>query len=218
MAEIIVFEGTDGCGKQTQSTLLYNYLKEKGKNVRLQSFPNYESTSSSLVKLYLNGDFGSDINCLDAYQTSTLYAVDRLYTMHTLKEFLKSDGYLILDRYVESNMIHQASKIKDKNLKDKYLDWIYNFEYEVLKLPKPTKTFFLNMPVDFSIKLKTERNINKAGLKNDIQEKDNEHLIKAYNNGLYIAEKYKFSKIDCVENDRIKSIEEIHSEIISLLD
>lgn len=215
--EIIVFEGTDGSGKQTQSTRLVNYLKQKGKKVVLQSFPNYESPSSALVKLYLNGDFGESVNCLDAYQTSTLFAVDRLYTMKKLMSKLSDDTILILDRYVESNMIHQASKIDNEKEREDFLNWVYNFEFNVLKLPKPTKTIFLDMPFECSIKLKKERNLNKSGTEKDIQELDENHLKKAYNSAKYVSKKYKWIEISCAENNEIKSIEQIGREILKKL-
>lgn len=215
--EIIVFEGTDGSGKQTQSTKLVEYLKAHGKKVVLQSFPNYESPSSTLVKLYLNGDFGDDVNCLDAYQTSTLFAVDRLYTMKKLLKTLSDDTVLILDRYVESNMIHQASKIDDKQERDKFLNWVYDFEFNVLKLPKPTKTIFLDMPFECSIKLKKERNLNKSGTEKDIQELDENHLKRAYNSAKYVSKKYNWIEIRCEKNGQIKTIEQIGEDVLKAL-
>lgn len=215
--EIIVFEGTDGSGKQTQSTRLVKFLKESGKKVVLQSFPNYESPSSALVKLYLNGDFGESVNCLNAYQTSTLFAVDRLYTMKKLLPKLSDDTILILDRYVESNMIHQASKIDDEKSRDEFLEWVYDFEFNVLQLPKPTKTIFLDMPLECSLKLKKERNINKSGTEKDIQELDENHLRKAYNSAKYVSKKYNWIEISCAEHGEIKSIEQIGNEILKIL-
>lgn len=215
--QIIVFEGTDGSGKQTQSLRLVEHLKNLGKKVVMQSFPNYNSPSSTLVKLYLNGNFGEDVNCLDAYQTSVLFAVDRLCTMKELCEKLSDDTILVLDRYVESNMIHQASKIDDEKNREEFLNWIYNFEFNILKLPKPTKTIFLDMPFEYSIKLKKERNINKSGTEKDIQELDENHLKKAYNLAKYVSKKYNWIEVSCVKNNQIKSIQEIGNEIINIL-
>ena len=97
---IIVIEGTDGSGKKTQTELLYKYLKEQGENVILQSFPNYESASSAPVKMYLNGELGENANCLDAYATSALFAVDRVCTWQKLKEAYENGATIIFDRYV----------------------------------------------------------------------------------------------------------------------
>lgn len=215
--EIIVFEGTDGSGKQTQAKKLADFLKKSNKNVIMQSFPNYASPSSALVKMYLNGEFGEDVNCLDAYQTSVLFSVDRLYTMKKLLKNLDENSVLILDRYVESNMIHQASKIDDEKVREEFLNWIYNFEFNILKLPKPTKTIFLNMPVEYSLKLKKERNLNKSGTEKDIQELDENHLKRAYNTAKYVSKKYNWLEINCVENNQIKSIQQIGNEIIKAL-
>ena len=49
MAKLIVIEGTDASGKQTQSELLYEYFKKENTKVTKLCFPDYESPSSSLV-------------------------------------------------------------------------------------------------------------------------------------------------------------------------
>ena len=128
---VIVIEGTDGSGKQTQTELLFNYFKGLGKDVLRQSFPNYESDSAVLVKKYLNGDFGG-LNSLSPKQSSVFFSVDRLCTMLKYKEFLAKGGILLLDRYVSSNILHQASKIDDENVRNEFISWLEKFEYEDL--------------------------------------------------------------------------------------
>lgn len=213
---IIVIEGTDGSGKQTQTELLFDYLKKHGKNVKRQSFPNYESDSSVLVKKYLNGDFGG-LNSLTPMQSSVFFSVDRLCTMLNYKEFLQNNGVLLLDRYVSSNILHQASKIENENERKNFITWLENFEYTDLKLPKPDKTFFLDMRPDLSKKLREARGELKAGTKKDIHEANSEYMQKCYNLGLEIAKEKSWEIIKCYDNDRIKTIEEIHNEIIKLL-
>lgn len=216
--KIIVIEGTDGSGKKTQTELLYKYLKEQGKNVILQSFPNYESASSAPVKMYLNGELGENANCLDAYATSTLFAVDRVCTWQKLKEAYKNGATIIFDRYVESNMLHQAGKIENKKERNKFVKWLDKFEFETLNLPRPDKIFFLDVPTEISKKLANERQELKAGTKKDIHEQDEQHLIHAYNAGKEVAKKYKWTTISCVdENNNLKPIETIHEEIKKLL-
>ena len=211
---IIDIEGTDGSGKQTQTRLLKEHLESLGKKVLLISFPNYDSNSSMPVKMYLNGEIGEDVNCLDGYQTSTLYAVDRLITMSKVN--LKLYDYILFDRYVPSNMIHQSTKIENDLLVDSFLEWLEDFEYGKLKLPKPDVTLFLDMPPEASIKLARARQDYKSGTEKDIHEKDYYHLIKAFSRARYVAEKFEWITINCV-NKEIKTIDEIHKEILTKL-
>jgi len=215
---IIVIEGTDGCGKQTQTERLYNRLISDGYNVLRQSFPHYESPSSAPVKMYLGGEFGDTDKCLDAYQASTLFAVDRLCTYNkSLKTFYEKGGIIIFDRYVPSNMIHQAGKIDDETEINKYLDWLDDLEYSTLKLPRPNKVLFLDVPVEVSIKLAHERAELKAGVKKDIHENNSEHLSNAYKSGKFVANKYNWDIINCVENSNLRSIDEIHEDIYNII-
>ncbi len=214
MGYIIVIEGTDGSGKQTQSIKLYERLKTEGYNVVRQSFPNYESNSSAPVKMYLGGELCKSASELDAYQTSALFAVDRLCTyMKELKDHYDAGGIIILDRYTQSNMLHQAGKIHDKVERDKFLGWLDTFEFEELKLPRADKVIFLDVPPEVSMRLANEREGLKAGTKQDIHEQDSSHLIDAYNSGKYVADKYGWTTISCVENNNLKTIEKISEEI-----
>ena len=214
MGYIIVIEGTDGSGKQTQSIRLYERLKSEGYNVMCQSFPNYESNSSAPVKMYLGGELCEKASDMDAYQTSSLFAVDRLCTyMKDLKSHYDAGGIIILDRYTQSNMLHQAGKIHDRYERDKFLDWLDNFEFNELKLPRADKVIFLDVPPKVSMKLARERAGLKAGTKQDIHEQDSNHLIDAYNSGKYVSSKYNWDVISCVEKDNLKTIEQIGENI-----
>ena len=211
---LFVIEGTDGSGKQTQTKLLAEKLNKKNFNVVTQSFPNYESQSSAPVKMYLNGDFGENANSLNAYQASSLYAVDRLCTMKILRQKLNKKDILIFDRYVESNLIHQACKINNMEEREKFINWLLSYEYEVLNLPKPKLVFFLNMPPKQSIQLAHAREELKAGTSKDIHEKDKNYLMQAYNTGIEVARIQGWTIIDCVnQNGEIKSPEQINDEI-----
>lgn len=219
MGYIIVIEGTDGSGKQTQSVKLYEKLKIQGYNVMRQSFPNYDSNSSAPVKMYLGGELCERASDMDAYQTSSLFAVDRLCTyMKDLKLHYDAGGIIILDRYTQSNMLHQAGKIHDVVERDKFLEWLDKFEFEELKLPRADKVIFLDVPPEVSMRLANERAGLKAGTKQDIHEQDSNHLIDAYNSGKYVAKKYNWTVIDCTNDSKIKTIEEIHNLICKSLD
>lgn len=212
---IIDIEGTDGCGKKTQTMLLKEYLEKKGKKVVLISFPNYESNSSAAVKMYLNGEIGNTgKDCLDGYQTSTLYAVDRLITMSKIN--VEDYDYVLFDRYVPSNMIHQSTKVESDLYVDSFLEWLEEFEYGKLKLPRPDKILFLDMPVECSSELAKKRMELKSNTTKDILEQDETHFKKAYVRAKYVAEKFNWITIPCFDKS-LKSIDEIHKEILTKL-
>ena len=215
---LIVFEGVDASGKQTQCEAYYNYLKEKGMDVMRISFPDYESQSSALVKMYLGGEFGDNANDISPYAASSFYAVDR-YASYKTKwgKHLEEGKIIIADRYVTSNMIHQAAKLENKSEKDAFLDWVYDFEYEKMGLPKPDEVLFLDMPPRFARELMANR-ANKITneAEKDIHEKDFSHLEKAYENAKYVADKFNFKTIKCA-TDSVRPIKEISEEIIKTL-
>ena len=211
----VVIEGTDGCGKKTQSEKLLARLKNMGVNCIRQSFPNYDSESSGPVKMYLNGDFG-DSKSLTAKQANALFAVDRLCTMQQLKSHIENGGSIIFDRYVSSTMLHQAASIDNEKELDEFLDYVDQFEYGVLGLPRPDIVFFLDVPVEISQKLANARAELKSGTSKDIHESDSTHLQNAYRSGKYVANKYGWEVISCVDQDgNLKSIEEIGDAIYS---
>lgn len=215
--KFIVIEGTDGSGKKTQARILCEKLNEAGINCIVQSFPNYDSPACTPVKMYLNGEFG-DIGCLDAYQANSLYAVDRLCTMMGLKDHIENGGSIVFDRYVESTMLHQAALIENQEERDKFLDYVNDFEFGKLKLPKPDLVIFLDVPVEVSKKLADSRGEYKSGNKKDILEQDISHLTKAYNSGKYVANKYGWTQISCLnESGNLKSIEEISNNIFEVV-
>lgn len=215
---IIIESGSDASGKATQTEKLYERLLNEGYNINKVEFPNYDSESSALVKMYLRGDFGTKPSDVDPYVSSTFYAADRYASFKTgWEDFYNKGGIVIADRYTTSNMVHQASKI-DIEDRDKYLDWLFDYEFNMYKIPKPDCVIFLDVPIDFSKKLMENRKNKFTGEdKKDIHESDMEYLEKSYNNALYIADKYNWKKINCVENNKLRSIDSIHEEIYTLV-
>ena len=212
---IIDIEGTDGCGKKTQTDLLFNYLTQKGYKVKKISFPNYESNSSALVKMYLNGEFGESANDINGYQASVLYAVDRFATMSKIN--VNDYDFVLFDRYVPSNMIHQSTRIKEEKELEEFLNWIDDFEYGKLALPKPDKTLFLDVPIEISMQMARARENLKNGESKDIHERDDNHLVNAYSKAKYVANKFNWVVVDCFNGETIKTIDEIHQDILTKL-
>lgn len=215
---IIIESGSDASGKATQAQKLYNRLVSEGYNVRKVTYPNYDSDSSALVKMYLNGDFGSNPNDVNPYVASTFYAVDRYASYKKeWEEFYKNGGIIIADRYTTSNMVHQAVKM-DKEERDKFLNWLWDLEFNIYKLPKPNCVIFLDMPLEVSQELMKNRANKFTGEeKKDIHERNKQYLLNSYNNALYISEKYHWSKVNCTKNGTLRTIEEIHEEIFGKL-
>lgn len=216
--KLIVIEGTDGSGKATQSGLLVNRLKAEGLNVRKVDYPNYQSQSSALVKMYLNGEFGNRPEDVNAYAASAFYAVDRIASYKKeWEEFYLNGGIVIADRYTTSNMIHQAAKLKEQAEKAAYLAWLWDFEFTKCGLPVPDKVIFLAMPPAVSLKLMRGRE-NKNGGSKDIHEQNSEYLADCFTNACDIADTYDWHKVPCSHEGQVKTIEQIHSEIYQIVD
>lgn len=215
---IIIESGSDASGKATQTRKLYERLLAEGYKIKKVEYPNYNSESSALVKMYLRGEFGKNPSDVDPYVASTFYAADRYASFKTdWEEFYNQGGIIIADRYTTSNMVHQASKM-DIEKRDKYLDWLVDYEFNLYKIPEPDCVVFLDVPIDYSKKLMENRRNKFTGeSKKDIHESDIEYLTKSYNNSLYIADKFTWNKIDCVEDDKLRSIDDIHEEVYRLV-
>lgn len=213
--KLYVIEGVDGSGKATQTELLYQALLAEGKPVRKVSFPDYDSPSSSLIKMYLNGEFGTDPQSVNAFATSVFFAVDRFASFRKdWQEFYENGGIIIADRYVTSNLVHQAGKISDAAEKERYIQWLSDLEYNIFGLPMPDCVIFLDMPPAYSLKLRQQRNELKQGLTADIHEADQTYLQNAYENAIGIAKHQEWHTISCVTDDNIRTIEDIHDEIL----
>jgi dTMP kinase len=216
MGKLIVIEGLDGSGKATQSGLLYDVLSANGANVCKVTFPDYESNSSALVKMYLAGEFGAKADDVNAYAASTFYAVDR-YASYKTKwhDFYTGGGVVIADRYTTSNAVHQCSKLP-KEQWDAYLDWLFEFEYKYISIPKPDAVIYLDVDTDISQRL-LEKRYNGDESKRDIHEKDKEYLAHSQAAARYCAEKYGWLTVKCCDNGAMRSIEDIHFDVKTLV-
>lgn len=215
----VIESGVDASGKATQTEKLYKRLIRDQINVLKITFPDYDSISSSLVKMYLNGDFGERAEDVNPYTASTFYAVDRFASYATKwKSFLEEGGIVIADRYVTSNMVYQASKFRDEEEKTKFLEWLWDLEFVKMGLPVPDEVIFLDMNPEVSYELMKNRANKITGMEDlDIHESDHLYLKKTYENALWVADKYNWYKVGCVENNKLKTIDEIHDEIYDMI-
>jgi len=214
MSYVIALDGTDASGKKTQTELLSIYLKDIGYHVRKISFPDYDDDSSMLVRMYLNGAFGSHPDDTNAYAASIFFAADRYasFVRKWKEDYTSENCIILLDRYTSSNAIHQLSKIEEEQEKNDFLTWLYDLEFNKLVLPVPDMTLFLEMPPEVSLKLLQKR-CEQNHITKDIHEADDEFLKKSYQAALFASEKWGWTNILCTDGEEPLTVAEIHEKI-----
>ena len=217
--KIIVVEGTDCSGKETQSKLLEERLNSIGKRCVRFDFPNYESPTGKIIggaylgKPEIGPSFFKEgaVN-VEPHVVCLYYAADRKYAMPEKEKYLNDDYYVILDRYTTSNLAHQGSKIHDKDERFNMYQWIDKLEYWLLGLPKPDKTIFLHVPLENTLELRK----NRKSI--DEHEKSPEYLKRAEESYLELSELYNWDKIECIRNNKLRSVEDINNEIMKIIE
>lgn len=198
----IVIDWIDGSWKKTQVELIKNYLESIWKKVLVLDYPRYWQKSAFMVEKYLNWEYWKEISPKLA---SIFYAIDRFDSMVWLN--FNDYDFVLSNRYVSSNMIHQAWKIDSKDETKEFLDWLCDLEFGIFWIPRPDKVVFLNMPPEFGQKLvlkKEKRDYIKWWEKMDLHEKDLNHLKKAYKKAIEVASMYdEWEIVDCVEDNKI---------------
>lgn len=210
--KLIVLDGIDGSGKSTQFALLTERLTREGAAFRKAVFPRYGEPSSSMIRAYLGGEFGSDPNAVSPYAASTFFFVDRYASYKTdWGDFYNSGGLVLCDRYTTSNAIHQGAKLDGSALAD-YLDWLYDFEFRLMELPKPNIVLYMDVDLDTCLaQIKTRQ--EKTRTRGDIHEIHPDYLAACFAAGKAAAERLGWIKIRCMENGKMRTVEEIHEDI-----
>ena len=213
MGKIMVIDGLDGCGKSTQLSMLDTALKARGIHYRQISFPDYEQPSSALVKMYLGGDLGGSPAAVNAYAASSFYAVDRYasYKCFWEQDYL-NDVPIVAARYTTSNAIHQMTKCPEDEW-DSFLEWLEDYEYNLLGLPRPDLVIFLDMPPEVSQKL-LEKRYDGDAEKKDIHERDRSYLQNCRKAALYVAEKFGWTVIPCSRDGEPLPLQEINDQLL----
>ena len=218
--KLIIIEGTDCSGKETQAKRAIEVLKSKNIPVFEFAFPNYSSPTGKIVGgPYLGkpsiceGWFPEGATNVDGLVASAYFAADRRYNINIIKEHLDKGEVVIIDRYVESNMAHQGGKIKDKNERQKMYEKLDKLEFDIMELPRPDAVIFLYMPYEYASILKQSR--KEAP---DQHESSKEHLKQAEAAYLELTEIYNYIKIDCVKDDVIRTIDDINDEVVEKIE
>ncbi len=217
--KIVVIEGTDCSGKETQGKLLASRLNSKGKKALYLSFPMYDSPTGKIIggpylgkPEIMSSWFTEGAVNLNPKIACLYYAADRKYHIDMIKEYLQSGYYVIIDRYTSSNMAHQGSKIKDNEKRFLMYQWIDKLEYWLLELPKPDITIFLHVPYNYAQSLMT----NRKNL--DEHEKDKEYLKNAEEAYIELSQLYNWFTIECIKNDNMRTIDDINNEILNIIE
>lgn len=217
MKRLFIIEGIDGSGKTTQVAMLRKRLEEMGKTVRQIKLPNYGSPACAPVEQYLAGAYGEDADEVNAYAASSFYAVDRFahYKTDWGKDY--NDGKIIVsDRYVSSNLLHQCAKLPAEE-RIPYMEWLDDFEFGKMGIPRPDAVFFLDVPPKITGDLMTGRYEGDES-KKDIHERDNDYLRRCYEMGIYCCENLGFHRIACLdERGNMLSKEEISDRIFNTI-
>lgn len=213
---LIVLEGLDGSGKGTQFKILSDNLEKLNIKTAEVDFPDYNSNSSALVKMYLNGEFGEDPKNVNPYAACTFYAVDRFasYT-NVWKKHIDDGKVIVANRYTSSNIVYQMSKLPKEEW-DSFTEWVEETEYEKFGLPKPSAVIYLDMPIEISQKLMTSR-YSGDDSKKDIHEKDIQFLKDCRECALFASKKLGWYIVECSENDEPKTIEDISVNILDIV-
>jgi dTMP kinase len=218
---LIVIDGSDGSGKATQTKLLVSRLKGRDFKVKTMDFPRYEDNFfGEFIGECLTGEYGNFLT-LDPHITSVLYAADRFESSEKLKKWLNEGFTVILDRYVSANQIHQGGKIFDPAKRKKFLQWLDKMEYDIFKLPRPSKVIYLDVPIATSVGLlrqaQQKKQYQKDG-KKDLVEQSMDYLENARRSALWLSrENRNWTRVECVKNDKLRSIEDIHSELLGIV-
>ncbi len=209
----IVIDGPDGSGKKTQTDLLLKTLEVSGYEAGMMDFPQYGKVSAAMLEKYLKGEYGR----LSPEAASIFYAVDRFDASYKLRGHL-SDGKVVLaNRYVTSNAGHQGAKIYDSNERIKFFRWLDNLEYGTYNIPKPDLNIILHIPFEVAWEL-IEKRSKEQDRKRDIHEEDEDHLRRAEQVYLEIAELFPNTRlIECVENGRLLTPQEVHTKVWELV-
>ena len=212
---LIVLEGLDGSGKSTQLPLLEEALRQQGP-VRTISFPDYQSPSSALVKMYLGGEFGSSPEAVNPYAAGAFYAVDRYasYKKHWERDY-QAGTTILAGRYVTSNLIYQMEKLPESRWED-YIAWTEAFEYDRLGLPRPNQVIYLDMPVEVSQKLLLKRYEGQES-KKDLHERDTAFLERCGRCARFAAARLGWKVVPCSDGNSLSSVEEIHQRVLDAL-
>ena len=223
MSQFIVIEGLDGSGKSTQIQKLQDFFEQKGIPSKFIHFPMLnQGIYGDLIAAFLRGDFGS-IENVHPQLVALLFANDRKEHIHLIENWLKEGYYVLADRYVYSNVAFQCAKLKDESESKALHQWILNYEYQILNLPKPDISVFLDVPfeiIESNLKMhRTGEDRDYLNGKKDIHENALDFQLEVYKQYKNLSQtEADLIALDCSgPYNGLLSIEDVHQKILSFL-
>lgn len=212
---LVVIEGTDGSGKETQAKLLCRSLERLCLPVHFLSFPCYGTPACAPVEMYLGGKFGKKPEDVSPYAASVMYAIDRYASFKTRWAAAYEKGEIfVADRYTTSNAVHQAAKLPPED-RTAYLEWLYDIEYNKIGIPSPDLVVYLDLPPEASGMMLRNRS-GKPGVRHDIHETNAEFLRKSRENALGIAQSSGWKVVAAGNKNGPYTKEAVHAKILKL--
>ena len=214
--KLIVLEGIDGSGKSAQYRRLCARMENDGIAYTHIVFPRYDKESSSLIRMYLSGQFGTKPGDVNAYAASTFYAVDRYASYRTdWGDVYENGGLILSDRYTTSNAVHQGSKLPDEEL-PAFFDWLQDLEYGKMGLPRPDLVIYLDVDVETSL-ARMRRRQQKTHTSADIHEKDVAYLERCLRTARLAAQHYGWTTIPYRKDGKERELDEKNREIYEII-
>lgn len=217
--KLIVIEGTDCSGKETQTNMLFNRMQQDNIDIFKYYYPHYEDPTGKIIggpylgKEHIGrGFFEEGAASVDPKVSALYYAADFKYSSPMIIDKLNKGTNVILDRYIFSTFAHQGGKISNKEKRLQNYQWLDNLFFKFLELKKPDLVILLYMPFEYAEILKKNR-VERP----DQNESSKQHLIDAERAYLELAEIYNFKIINCVEKKVLKTIDQINNEVYEIV-
>ena len=213
--KLIVIEGTDGTGKETQSLMLVDRLNKEGRPAKYIDFPRYDTPTGMLVRDYLQGKLGPPAE-VDPYVASKLYADDRKAAAPMMEEWLSQGNIVVCNRYVSANKGHQGGKTRSPEAMQDFLGWVNSVEYRINKIPREDLVMLLYAPHLIGMNNAKDRAEHK-GISVDGHETDSRHMSDAERAYLHIAEVEGWTVLDVSDGNKLHPRELIHDAVYKIV-
>ena len=214
--KLIVLEGIDGSGKSAQLRRLCARLEQDGIEYNHIVFPRYNEESSALIRMYLNGDFGTNPNDVNPYTASTFFAVDRYASYRKdWGSIYENGGIFLSDRYTTSNAVHQGCKLPDEEL-PAFFSWLTDLEYNKMGLPEPDLVLYLDVDLETSI-ARMRRREEKTHTHADIHEKDLDYLRRCLHTADRAADYYGWTRIPFQKDGAERDVDEKNQDLYRII-